>query len=163
HVRARYDEDAWLDAVVRELEWVASRQSETRPIVETVFFGGGTPSLMQGRSVGRVLETVARLWRTRNDVEVTLESNPASAAAARLRVYRSAGVTRLSLGVQALNDADLRMLGRLHDVAEAKAALALAMASFERVSLDLIYARPKQTVAAWRAELSEALAFGTGH
>ena len=98
-----------------------------------------------------------------NDVEVTLESNPASADAARFADYRAAGVNRLSLGVQALNDADLKMLGRLHDVAEAKQALALAQENFERVSLDLIYARPDQTVGAWRDELKEALGFGTEH
>ena len=163
HVRTKIDESGWIDAIVRELEWVAGRQGSERPIVETVFFGGGTPSLMQGSSVGRTLDTIARLWRTSNDVEVTLEANPASADAARFRDYRSAGVNRLSLGMQALNDPDLRMLGRLHNVAEAKTALKLAMTSFERVSLDLIYARPQQTIAQWRDELKEALAFGTEH
>jgi oxygen-independent coproporphyrinogen-3 oxidase len=145
------------------LEWVAGQQGAERPIVETVFFGGGTPSLMQGASVQRTLDTIARLWRTANDVEVTLEANPASADATRFRDYRAAGVNRLSLGMQALNDRDLKLLGRLHDVAEARAALKLGMANFERVSLDLIYARPDQTLDAWRQELEEALAFGTEH
>jgi len=163
HVRQQIDESGWIDAIVRELEWTADRQGAERPIVDTVFFGGGTPSLMQGASVARTLDTIARLWRTANDVEVTLESNPASADGARFADYRAAGVNRLSLGVQALNDADLKMLGRLHNVAEAKAALALAMKTFDRVSLDLIYARPHQTLAQWRAELAEALAFGTDH
>jgi len=163
HVRTKIDESGWIDAIVRELEWVAARQGSDRPIVETVFFGGGTPSLMQGSSVARTLDTIVRLWRTANDVEVTLEANPASADAARFRDYRTAGVNRLSLGMQALNEPDLRMLGRLHSVAEAKAALKLAISSFERVSLDLIYARPQQTVAQWRGELKEALAFGTEH
>jgi oxygen-independent coproporphyrinogen-3 oxidase len=163
HVRSRIDEDGWIDAIVQELEWVALQQGTERPIVETVFFGGGTPSLMRGSSAQRTLDTIARLWRTANDVEVTLESNPASADAARFRDYRSAGVNRLSLGIQALNDRDLKMLGRLHDVAEARAALKLAMANFERVSLDLIYARPDQTLSEWRKELEEALAFGTEH
>jgi len=163
HVRSRIDEAGWLDAIVRELEWVAERQGGERPIVETVFFGGGTPSLMQGASVQRTLDTLARLWRMANDVEVTLESNPASADAARFRDYRAAGVNRLSLGMQALNGRDLKLLGRLHDVAEARAALELAMANFDRVSLDLIYARPEQTLAQWRNELKEALAFGTEH
>jgi oxygen-independent coproporphyrinogen-3 oxidase len=135
HVRTRIDESGWIDAIVRELEWVADRQGSERPIVETIFFGGGTPSLMRGSSVARTLDTIARLWRTSNDVEITLESNPASADAARFRDYRSAGVNRLSLGRQALNDTDLRLLGRLHDVAEAKAALKLAMTA-ARVSLD---------------------------
>ena len=163
HVRQQIDESGWIDAIVRELEWTAASQGADRPIVETVFFGGGTPSLMQGKSVGRTLDTISKLWRTANDVEVTLESNPASADATRFADYRAAGVNRLSLGVQALNDKDLKMLGRLHNVAEAKAALALAMRHFERVSLDLIYARPEQTAAAWREELAEALAFGTDH
>lgn len=163
HVRSRIDEDGWIDAIVRELEWVAGLQGAERPIVETVFFGGGTPSLMQGSSVQRTLDTIAKLWRTANDVEVTLEANPASADAARFRDYRAAGVNRLSLGMQALNDRDLKMLGRLHDVAEARAALKLAVANFDRVSLDLIYARPDQTLDAWRKELEEALAFGTEH
>jgi len=163
HVRKEIDEAGWIDAIVRELEWTAQRQGSDRPIVETIFFGGGTPSLMQGKSVARTLDTIARTWRMANDVEITLESNPASADAGRFADYRAAGVNRLSLGVQALNDKDLKMLGRLHNVAEAKAALKLAMAHFDRVSLDLIYARPDQTHAAWRDELSEALAFGTDH
>ena len=163
HVRASVDEAAWVEGIVRELEHVAALQGEARPIVSTIFFGGGTPSLMSGRAVGAALDAVARLWRQTNDVEITLESNPASADAGRFADYRSAGVNRLSLGVQALNDADLKMLGRLHDVAEAKAALALAQRNFDRVSLDLIYARPDQGVAAWRKELKEALSFGTEH
>jgi oxygen-independent coproporphyrinogen-3 oxidase len=163
HVRNSIDEQGWVDAIVAELEWTAARQGADRPIVETIFFGGGTPSLMRGTSVAGVLDTIARLWRMANDVEVTLEANPASADVARFADYRVAGVNRLSLGVQALNDADLKMLGRLHDVAEAKAALALAMRNFDRVSLDLIYARPHQTPLQWRAELAEALAFGTDH
>jgi putative oxygen-independent coproporphyrinogen III oxidase len=163
HVRTKIDEAGWIDAIVRELEWTAGQQGADRPVVETIFFGGGTPSLMQGSSVARTLDTIARLWPTANDVEVTLESNPASADATRFADYRAAGVNRLSLGVQALNDKDLKMLGRLHNVAEAKAALKLAMANFERVSLDLIYARPDQTIDAWRQELDEALSFGTDH
>jgi len=163
HVRASVDESAWIEGIVRELEHVASLQGDVRPIVSTIFFGGGTPSLMSGRAVGTALDAVARLWRRTNDVEITLESNPASADAGRFADYRLAGVNRLSLGVQALNDADLKMLGRLHDVAEAKAALALAQKNFDRVSLDLIYARPRQSVTAWRAELKEALSFGTEH
>jgi oxygen-independent coproporphyrinogen-3 oxidase len=163
HVRRQIDEAGWIDAIVRELEWTAAQQGADRPIVETIFFGGGTPSLMQGKSVGRTLDTIAKTWRMANDVEVTLESNPASADATRFADYRAAGVNRLSLGVQALNDKDLKILGRLHDVAEAKTALALALKNFERVSLDLIYARPDQTAAQWRAELREALAFGTDH
>ena len=163
HVRVRLDEEAWIGAILRELEYTAEWQGADRPIVRTIFFGGGTPSLMSGNAVGGIIEKVARLWRTANDVEITLESNPASADAQRFADYRAGGVNRVSLGVQALNDADLKMLGRLHDVAEAKAALAMATNTFERVSLDLIYARPDQTEPQWRAELKEALSFGTEH
>ena len=162
HVRTAIDEDGWVDGILSELDWVAQHQSE-RPVVETIFFGGGTPSLMSGKSVGRVLSKIAALWPMANDPEITLEANPASTDAARFADYRAAGVNRMSLGVQALNDADLRKLGRLHDVAEARAALKLAMANFSRVSLDLIYARPDQTDAAWREELNQALSFGTDH
>jgi oxygen-independent coproporphyrinogen-3 oxidase len=162
HVRVAIDEDGWVDGIVSELEWIAVHQT-AHPVVETIFFGGGTPSLMRGASVGRVLQKIAALWPMGNGTEITLEANPASADAARFADYRAAGVNRVSLGVQALNDSDLKRLGRLHDVAEAKAALALAMANFDRVSLDLIYARPDQTDAQWRSELKQALAFGTDH
>jgi putative oxygen-independent coproporphyrinogen III oxidase len=162
HVRTAIDEDGWVDGILSELDWVAKNQTG-RPVVETIFFGGGTPSLMSGKSVGRVLDKIAALWPMANDPEITLEANPASADAARFADYRAAGVNRVSLGVQALNDADLKKLGRLHDVAEAKAALKLAMANFSRVSLDLIYARPDQTDALWREELKQALSFGTDH
>ena len=162
HVRTAIDESGWVDGILAELDWVAANQTE-KPVVETIFFGGGTPSLMEGRSVGRVLAKIAALWPMGNDVEITLEANPASADSARFADYRAAGVNRVSLGVQALNDPDLKRLGRLHDVAEAKAALKLAMSQFDRVSLDLIYARPDQNEAQWRAELQEALSFGTDH
>jgi len=163
HVRARIDEDSWTDCILRELEYVADWQGAERPLVETIFFGGGTPSLMSGKAVAAVIDKIARLWRMANDIEITLESNPASVEAARFRDYRAAGVNRVSLGVQALNDTDLKLLGRLHNAAEAKAALAMAMGTFARVSLDLIYARPEQTAQQWRDELKEALAFGTSH
>ena len=163
HVRSSIDESAWTGGIVRELEHVAGLQGDARPVVRTIFFGGGTPSLMSGTAVDAVLSAIARLWPMANDLEITLESNPASADAARFADYRAAGVNRLSLGVQALNDADLKMLGRLHDVAEAKRALNMAQRIFDRVSLDLIYARPDQSVAAWREELKEALSFGTEH
>lgn len=162
HVRSQVDEAGWVDGILSELDWVARHQS-TRPVVETIFFGGGTPSLMSGDAVGRILSKIASLWPMANAAEITLEANPASADAARFADYRAAGVNRASLGVQALNDPDLRKLGRLHDVAEAKAALKMAQGVFERVSLDLIYARPDQTDAQWRAELKEALGFGTEH
>jgi len=163
HVRAAVEEEAWVAAILREMAYVAEAQGEVRPVLQTVFFGGGTPSLMQGASAGRILEEARKLWPWANNVEVTLEANPASADAARFADYRAAGVNRVSLGIQALNDADLKFLGRLHNLAEAKAALALAQKTFERVSLDLIYARPGQSLAAWEQELREALAIGTEH
>ena len=163
HVRTSIDESGWIEAIERELDWTAQSQGVERPIVETIFFGGGTPSLMAGASVARALEKIARLWPMANDVEITLEANPASAEAARFADYRAAGVNRLSLGMQALNDADLKRLGRLHDAREARTALSLAMRHFERVSLDLIYARPEQSEVAWRSELKQALSFGTDH
>jgi coproporphyrinogen III oxidase-like Fe-S oxidoreductase len=110
HVREQIEEDAWVDGILAELDWVAARQ-DARPVVETIFFGGGTPSLMQGKSVGRVLQKIAALWPMANDAEITLEANPASADAARFADYRAAGVNRVSLGVQALNDADSEKAG----------------------------------------------------
>jgi len=163
HVRNSLDELGWIAATEKELEWTAAAQGQDRPQVDTIFFGGGTPSLMSGKAVGRVLDNISRNWRIANDIEITLESNPASADAARFADYKAAGVGRLSLGMQALNDADLKALGRLHNAAEAQAALTLAMAHFPRVSLDLIYARPGQTAENWREELNRALAFGTDH
>ncbi len=162
HVRTVVDEEAWVSGVEHELEWTAAQQSEN-PVIETIFFGGGTPSLMSGAAAGRVLAKIAALWPMANAAEITLEANPASADAGRFADYRAAGINRVSLGVQALNDADLKKLGRLHDKAEALTALALAQRNFDRVSLDLIYARPGQTEAQWRAELKEALDFGTEH
>ena len=163
HVRTVVDEEAWVSGVERELEWTAQQQGDARPVVETIFFGGGTPSLMSGAAAGRVLAKIAALWPMANDPEITLEANPASSDAARFADYRAAGINRVSLGVQALNDPDLKALGRLHDRKEALAALALAQKIFPRLSLDLIYARPAQTQSAWRAELTEALCFGTEH
>ena len=163
HVRTSVDEKGWCDAILREMAHVAVLQGEERPQLQTIFFGGGTPSLMRGTSVERIVDTASRLWPCASDVEITLEANPASADASRFADYRAAGVNRVSLGVQALNDADLKFLGRLHNFAEAKAALALAVNTFDRVSLDLIYARPGQTVDAWKKELTEAFSFGTEH
>lgn len=163
HVRSQIDEAAWCNSICLEMDHVASLQGDGRPVVETIFFGGGTPSLMSGSAAGKILDHAKRLWPWANDVEITLEANPASADASRFADYRAAGVNRVSLGLQALNDADLIMLGRLHNLAEAKAALSMAQKTFSRVSLDLIYARPNQTIAAWKDELAEALAFGTSH
>ncbi len=131
--------------------------------VESIFFGGGTPSLMSPKAVGTILEAIAQLWPVARDAEITLEANPSSVEAERFAGYRAAGVNRVSLGIQALNDKDLKSLGRLHNLAEAKAALATAFKTFDRASFDLIYARPGQSPQQWRAELAEALRFGSTH
>jgi len=163
HVRARYDEARWAACVVRELAAVAELQGDRRPDAGSVFFGGGTPSLMSGRAVGAVLDGVARLWSIAPDAEITLEANPNSVEQARFRDYRAAGVNRVSIGVQSLDDVALKALGRLHGAEEAKAAIRLGISVFPRVSFDLIYARPDQTHQAWAAELKGALNFGTEH
>ncbi len=161
HVRERLDEARWRRALLAELAWWAEQTEGAA--VTSVFFGGGTPSLMAPETVAAILGAVGRHWRRSADCEVTLEANPTSVEAARFRALRAAGVGRVSLGVQALEDAALRFLGRGHDVREAREAIELARATFPRFSFDLIYARPGQTVAAWRAELAEALALAGDH
>jgi putative oxygen-independent coproporphyrinogen III oxidase len=163
HVRQKVDETRWLNATLTELSSMAARLDPRSRTVGSVFFGGGTPSLMSGRSVAAVLERIAALFPVAPNVEVTLEANPTSVEAGRFRDYRAAGVNRVSLGVQALDDAALKSLGRLHDKAEALAAFDLARRTFDRHSLDLIYARPGQSTSAWEAELREALTLGPTH
>lgn len=161
HVAAAIDEDRWARAYLSE---IARTGAETHGrVLNTVFFGGGTPSLMSPELVAAVLEAVRTTWPVANDLEVTLEANPGSVEAGRFRGYAGAGVNRVSMGLQALNDADLRRLGRLHDVAEARAAFDIARSAFQRVSFDLIYARQDQTLAAWEAELAEAAAMAVDH
>lgn len=161
HVSDAVDHDRWRLALVRELETLATRVGRRR--VESVFFGGGTPSLMEPETVAAVLETVRGRFRISNDLEVTLEANPTSVEAGRLDGFRGAGVNRVSLGVQALDDEVLRFLGRTHAASEALAAVAAARERFERVSFDLIYARPGQSPDSWRRELAQALRHATGH
>ncbi|MER2519657.1 MAG: radical SAM family heme chaperone HemW [Bdellovibrionales bacterium] len=155
------DEGDWREAYRRELEHYARLLPYRR--VSSVFFGGGTPSLMEVETVGHVLETIARLWGIGSDVEVTLEANPGSAEAGKFAGFRAAGVDRLSLGVQSLREEDLRFLGRVHSVKEALQAIDLARQIFPRFSFDLIYARRGQTLAAWELELREALALAGDH
>src|SRR5262245_7119163 len=154
--QARY---AW--ALGQEIAATADRMPGRT--VSSIFFGGGTPSLMEPATVAAVLDAIARHWSVLPDAEITLEANPSSVEAERFRGYRGAGVNRVSLGVQSLNDAELRFLGRLHNVAEARRAIELARAIFPRLSFDLIYARPGQTPAGWRAELGEALTLAADH
>jgi oxygen-independent coproporphyrinogen-3 oxidase len=162
HVRhAGIDEARYLRAFTTELATTAARAGGRT--VSTIFFGGGTPSLMQPATVGAILDAIARHWAIAADLEVTLEANPTSVEATRFRGLRAAGVNRVSLGVQALDDAALKDLGRLHSAQEALAALAVARSNFDRVSFDLIYARPGQTVAGWAAELKRAVAHAGEH
>jgi oxygen-independent coproporphyrinogen-3 oxidase len=162
HVRRNpIDEARYVEAFRAELD---HRAKMTRGrIVSSIFFGGGTPSLMQPGTVEAILNAIARRWNIAPDVEITLEANPSSVEAERFRGYRAAGVNRVSLGVQALNDPDLRILGRLHSAAEAMTALDIATKTFDRASFDLIYARPGQTPALWAAELRQALARAPEH
>lgn len=162
HVRhAPVDALSFAAALARELAWFADRTGQRA--VDSIFFGGGTPSLMPPEAVGHVLDAIARLWPVSADAEITLEANPTSVEAENFVGYRSAGVNRVSVGVQALDERDLKALGRQHSVDEALEAFRLAARTFPRVSFDLIYARPGQTLAAWRAELTRALAEQQGH
>jgi oxygen-independent coproporphyrinogen-3 oxidase len=162
HVRRTpIDEARFVRAFSAEIAATAARVPDR--VVSTIFFGGGTPSLMQPATVAAILEAIARHWRVTPDVEITLEANPTSVEAGRFRGYREAGVNRVSLGVQALNDRALTELGRLHTAREALDAVSIARGVFERVSFDLIYARPQQTPQDWGSELEAALAEAGEH
>jgi oxygen-independent coproporphyrinogen-3 oxidase len=163
HVRREAPDQArYVEAFRREIAHRAALAPGRR--VSSVFFGGGTPSLMAPETVAAILDAIAGAWETAPDAEITLEANPTSVEAERFRGYRAAGVNRLSIGVQALHDADLKALGRLHSVEEALAAVKIAAAIFERYSFDLIYARsPDQTPDAWRAELETAISHAAEH
>ena len=162
HVRHQpVDQPRFAQSFLREM---ATLRERTGPrTVTSIFLGGGTPSLMQPQTVGALLDGIAKYWSVADNIEVSLEANPTSVEADRFRGYRAAGVNRVSLGVQALNDRDLKRLGRLHSVAEAKVAIGLAREIFPRLSFDLIYARPDQTIADWNAELHEAIALAADH
>ncbi|PHY19076.1 radical SAM family heme chaperone HemW [Caulobacter sp. BP25] len=160
--RGRSQEQAALaDAIVADLE--AQRALTGERSVLSIFFGGGTPSLMDPAQVARVIETARRLWSPASDLEISLEANPTDAEADRFAALADAGVQRLSLGVQALDDEALKMLGRNHDAGAARRAMSAAARAFPRLSIDLIYARPGQTDTAWRSELAEALTAGPEH
>jgi putative oxygen-independent coproporphyrinogen III oxidase len=162
HVRhAAIDEVRFARAFAREIETTAARVP--RRVVTSIFLGGGTPSLMQPQTVGAVLDTIGKHWRVADNVEVTLEANPTSVEASRFAGYRAAGVNRVSLGVQALDDVSLKALGRLHSAREALDAVAIARGAFERYSFDLIYARPGQTASMWADELERAIAEAAEH
>lgn len=161
HVREEVDQSAWLAAYEREIAHTAALVPDH--IVSTVFFGGGTPSLMAPATVEGIIGAIRSHWRMANDVEVTLEANPSSSEYKKFADFRAAGVNRVSIGVQALHDDVLRFLGRTHSAAEARKAIETAARVFDRFSFDLMYARPDQTEEGWRIELDEALNLAGGH
>jgi putative oxygen-independent coproporphyrinogen III oxidase len=161
HVRAHIDDDAWRVGLLADLAFEAQRLPGRR--LASIFFGGGTPSLMPPVTVAAIIAAATRYWPPEDDIEITLEANPSSVEAARFAGFAAAGVNRLSLGLQALDDADLKALGRPHDLAQGLSALDVAQKHFGRVSFDLIYDRPGMTGDSWAAELARALSFGTDH
>ncbi len=161
HVRSGVDDAAWLSALCADMQYEA-RLTIGRPL-SSIFFGGGTPSLMPPATVAALIDKAMQLWGFTPDVEITLEANPSSVEAARFADLAMAGVNRVSLGLQALDDAALIFLGRAHSVSESLEALNIAQREFQRVSIDLIYARPDQSEAQWQAELARALTFNTSH
>src|SRR4051812_15693526 len=161
HVRETIDQDRWRDALLADLAHEA-RETQGRKL-SSIFFGGGTPSLMPPETVAALIEAAERHWGFAADIEITLEANPSSVEAARFADLAACGANRVSLGLQSLDPAALRFLGRAHDVGEGIEALETALSAFDRVSFDLIYALPGQSAAAWQAELGRALGFGTGH
>jgi putative oxygen-independent coproporphyrinogen III oxidase len=161
HVAGHVDQSRWLSAFQAEIDRVGALTQGR--VLNSVFFGGGTPSLMEAETVQGILDRVRASWTLANDIEITLEANPGSVEAARFEGYAKAGVNRVSLGIQSLDQDDLRRLGRMHSVDEAAKAIAIAQSTFDRVSIDLIYARQNQPLSAWRDELNRALDFGTSH
>jgi oxygen-independent coproporphyrinogen-3 oxidase len=161
HVRESVDQDRWRDALLADLAFEAGQTPGRR--LGSIFFGGGTPSLMPPATVAALIGAAERHWGFAPEIEITLEANPSSVEAARFADLAAAGVNRVSLGLQSLDEAALRFLGRAHGVDEGLAALGTAQSAFGRVSFDLIYALPGQSAAAWEAELDRALSFGTGH
>jgi len=161
HVRQSIDEESWQNALIHELK--RNRELTGHRDLKSIFFGGGTPSLMNPKTVGRIIQTATSLWAPLDNLEITLEANPNSVEVKRFQDLRQNGVNRISVGIQALNDDDLMLLGRQHSAVEALRAIEVACTVFDRVSFDLIYARPDQTLKAWESELKAALAFGTSH
>ena len=161
HVAREIDQSRWLRAYLSEIDRYGEMLSGR--VLNSVFFGGGTPSLMNPEVVAAILDRVRRTWPAANDLEVTLEANPGSVEAGKFRAFAQGGVSRISMGVQALNDRDLKRLGRIHSAKEAQQAFDIARQTFERVSFDLIYARQDQTLDDWRSELREALGMAIDH
>lgn len=161
HVSQKIDQSAWVRAYLAEISRVVA-ETQGR-VLNAVYFGGGTPSLMHPDTVAAIIAAIRAHWPFANDIEITLEANPGSVEAGRFAGYRDAGVNRVSMGIQALNDDDLRRLGRIHSVAEAQTAFDVARSCFDRVSFDLIYARQDQTLDNWKTELSQALSMAIDH
>ena len=161
HVRETVDDDAWRAALLADMAYEAALTPGRK--LTSIFFGGGTPSLMPPSTVAALIDAAAQHWGFADNIEITLEANPSSVEAARFADIAAAGVNRVSLGLQSLDDAALAFLGRAHSVAESLDALAVAQHHFGRVNIDLIYARPAQTASQWEAELRRALSFGTDH
>ena len=161
HVSRTVDQNQWLSAYLTEIDRIKLLTGNR--VLNTVFFGGGTPSLMDPEIVHKILDHVHKTWPCANDIEITLEANPSSVEARRFQGYAQAGVNRISIGIQALNDTDLRRLGRIHTHQEARNAFDIARSVFDRVSFDLIYARQNQSIKDWQSELSEALAMAVDH
>lgn len=161
HVAAKVDQDEWVLAYLSELRRLKAEAGDRR--LSSIFFGGGTPSLMTPQTVAAIIDEATQLWAPANDIEITLEANPTSAEIEKFRAFQLAGVNRVSIGVQAMDDEALRLLGRMHGSKEALAAIEMAGAVFDRFSFDLIYARQNQSLAAWEVELKAALAIGAQH
>lgn len=161
HVRGAVDQEAWAVALQADMAYEAARTPGR--LLSSIFFGGGTPSLMPPATVASLIIAAEQHWGFTNDIEITLEANPSSVEAARFADLAAAGVNRVSLGLQSLDDVALGFLGRAHSVEESIAALAIAQSEFERVNIDLIYARPDQTAPEWEDELARAISFGTDH
>lgn len=161
HVRATIDHSLWLESYLKELNWF--KEKFPNASAGSIFFGGGTPSLMEAKTVARLIEEVRRLWPHKDTIEITLEANPSSVEAARFRDYKSAGINRISVGIQSFHDEELKFLGRLHNAYEGFKALDIAQSTFDRVSFDLIYALPDHTAEQWKATLEKALSLGTSH
>lgn len=161
HVAANIDQKHWQASYLAEIERLGHELPNR--VLDTVFFGGGTPSLMDPELVCAIIDKVRATWPMRNDPEITLEANPGSIEAGRFRAYRQAGVSRISMGMQAMNDADLQRLGRRHTAEEARKAFQIARDCFDRVSFDLIYARQDQNLNDWRKELAQALGLAVDH
>jgi len=161
HVTESINHTIWRESYVAALRYYADTLPDRH--ITSIYFGGGTPSLMHPETVQAIIDETQKLWRIDNNIEITLEANPTSVETDKFAAFRTAGVNRISLGIQALNDKDLKFLGRQHSVDEALKALDIAHANFDRTSFDLIYARPQQTLAGWEAELTHASALAQGH